>query len=147
MMYPLVRELADDGIPVTVTCRVLNIARQPYYRWLAAPVTDREWHEAHLANALFDANKARECGIVNHVVADADVLTQTLAKARQLAEQPPATLRQCKKLLREAIREPAMAAFKREVAALDGMIKSNAEAMEAMTAFMQKRKPDFSKFR
>jgi hypothetical protein len=29
-MYPLVRELADDGIPVTVTCRVLNIARQPY---------------------------------------------------------------------------------------------------------------------
>ena len=24
MMYPLVRELADDGIPVTVTCRVLK---------------------------------------------------------------------------------------------------------------------------
>jgi putative transposase len=35
MMYPLVRELAADGIPVTVTCRVLKIARQPYYRWLA----------------------------------------------------------------------------------------------------------------
>ena len=28
-MYPLVRELAADGIPVTVTCRVLKIARQP----------------------------------------------------------------------------------------------------------------------
>jgi hypothetical protein len=25
MMYPLVRELAGDGIPVTVTCRVLKI--------------------------------------------------------------------------------------------------------------------------
>ena len=37
MMYPLVRELAVDGIPVTVTCRVLKIARQPYYRWLAEP--------------------------------------------------------------------------------------------------------------
>ena len=36
-MYPLVRELAVDGIPVTVTCRVLKIARQPYYRWLAEP--------------------------------------------------------------------------------------------------------------
>ena len=35
MMYPLVRELAGDGIPVTVTCRVLKLARQPYYRWLA----------------------------------------------------------------------------------------------------------------
>jgi hypothetical protein len=29
MIYPLVREVADDGIPVTVTCRVLNIARAP----------------------------------------------------------------------------------------------------------------------
>ena len=26
MMYPLVRELAADGIPVTVTCRVLKLA-------------------------------------------------------------------------------------------------------------------------
>ena len=31
MMYPVVRELAEDGIPVTVTCRVLKIARQPHY--------------------------------------------------------------------------------------------------------------------
>jgi len=47
MMYPLVRELAVDGIPVTVTCRVLKIARQPYYRWLAAPVPDAELALAH----------------------------------------------------------------------------------------------------
>jgi putative transposase len=57
MTYPLVRELAADGIPVAVTCRVLKIARQPYYRWLAAPVTDAEWMQAHRANALFDAHK------------------------------------------------------------------------------------------
>jgi transposase InsO family protein len=56
MMYPLVRELAVDGIPVAVTCRVLNIARQPYYRWLADPVTEAEWRAAHRANALFDAH-------------------------------------------------------------------------------------------
>ena len=57
MMYPLVRELAADGIPVTVTCRVLRLARQPYYRWLSEPVTDAEWNEAHLANAIFDAHR------------------------------------------------------------------------------------------
>ena len=56
MIYPLVRELAVDGIPVTVTCRVLKIARQPYYRWLAQPVTDAELVEAYRANALFDAH-------------------------------------------------------------------------------------------
>jgi transposase InsO family protein len=57
MIYPLVRELAVDGVPVTVTCRVLKIARQPYYRWLAQPVTDAEWVQAHRANALFDAHR------------------------------------------------------------------------------------------
>ncbi len=57
MIYPLVRELADDGVPVTVTCRVLKIARQPYYRWLANTVTDKVLDEAHLANAVFDAHR------------------------------------------------------------------------------------------
>jgi putative transposase len=57
MMYPLVRELAVDGIPVAVTCRVLKIARQPYYRWLAAPVTARDLVTAYRADALFDAHR------------------------------------------------------------------------------------------
>ena len=50
-------ELAADGIPVAVTCRVLNIARQPYYRWLARPVTSAEQVAAYRANALFDAHR------------------------------------------------------------------------------------------
>jgi transposase InsO family protein len=52
-----VSELAADGIPVAVTCRVLKLARQPYYRWRAAPVTDAELTEAYRANALFDAHR------------------------------------------------------------------------------------------
>lgn len=56
MMYPLVREFAADGVPVAVTCRVLQIARQPYYRWLAEPVSDRLLAEAHLTNTVFDAH-------------------------------------------------------------------------------------------
>lgn len=50
-------ELAADGIPVAVTCRVLKIARQPYYRWLTKPVTDAEYAQAYRANALFDAHR------------------------------------------------------------------------------------------
>lgn len=50
-------ELAASGIPVTVTCRVLKLARQPYYRWLAAPLTPSEVVEAYRANALFDAHR------------------------------------------------------------------------------------------
>jgi putative transposase len=52
-----VSELAADGIPVAVTCRVLKLARQPYYRWRANPVTDAERAEAYRANALFDAHR------------------------------------------------------------------------------------------
>ncbi|MGC5028282.1 MULTISPECIES: IS3 family transposase [Tsukamurella] len=57
MMYPLVQELAADGIPVTVTCRVLKLARQPYYRWLKDAVTTADRVAADRANALFDAHR------------------------------------------------------------------------------------------
>ncbi|WP_395098275.1 IS3 family transposase [Streptomyces noursei] len=56
-IYPLVKELAGDGVPVTVTCRVLKLARQPYYRWLEKPVASAVLEEAYRANALFDAHR------------------------------------------------------------------------------------------
>ncbi|MGW1986257.1 IS3 family transposase [Streptomyces collinus] len=56
-IYPLVKELAVDGVPVTVTCRVLKLARQPYYRWLVKPVADAVLEESYRANALFDAHR------------------------------------------------------------------------------------------
>ena len=93
----------------------------------------------------FDARKAHEAGLVNAVVPDA--LEAAMAKARELAAQPPSALRTCKRLLREAMRAPALEAFDREVAEINRMIRGNPEAMEAMTAFMQKRKPDFSRFK
>ncbi len=55
MMYPLVRETATTAaphrVPVAVTCRVLNLPRQPYYRWLASPVTDTN-SRRHTGQAL-----------------------------------------------------------------------------------------------
>jgi transposase InsO family protein len=52
-----VKELAADRIPVAVTCRVLKLARQPYYRWLADPIVKAEVVEAYRSNALFDAHR------------------------------------------------------------------------------------------
>ena len=57
MIYPLVKELAAHGIPVAVTCRVLQLSRAPFYRWLAAPVSMNALERAHLANTLFDAHR------------------------------------------------------------------------------------------
>ena len=55
-MYPLVRELAEDGIPVTVSCRVLKLARSAYYRWLDEPIAESQLDEAYLANAIHTAH-------------------------------------------------------------------------------------------
>jgi putative transposase len=57
MIFPVVRDLAGDGIPVTVTCRVLKLCRQQYYRWLDQPFTEAELDEAYVANAVFDAHR------------------------------------------------------------------------------------------
>jgi transposase InsO family protein len=54
MTYPLVTDLAADGVPVAVTCRVLGFSKQGYYRWKTNPVTERDWVDAHLVNAAFD---------------------------------------------------------------------------------------------
>ncbi len=83
MMYPIIRELAVDGIPVAVSCRVLNVARQPYYRWLNKPVGPVEARRRVLADAIgeahvddpefgyrFLADEVRQAG---HVVCDRTV--------------------------------------------------------------------------
>jgi hypothetical protein len=51
MIYPLVTDLADEGIPVALTCRVLGFSKQAYYKWRANPVTQRDWDDAHLIHA------------------------------------------------------------------------------------------------
>ena len=49
-------DLAATGIPVTVSCRVLQLARQPYYCWLRTPFKVAEQHRAERMNALIDAH-------------------------------------------------------------------------------------------
>lgn len=60
MMYPLVRDLAAKDaplrVPITVACRVLGFSPQAFHKWVKNPVSDRDWGEAHLINAAFDAH-------------------------------------------------------------------------------------------
>ncbi len=54
MSYPLVLDLAADGIPVAVTCRVPGFSKQAFYAWRHNPIRQRDWDEAHLVNAAID---------------------------------------------------------------------------------------------
>jgi hypothetical protein len=54
MIFPLVLDLAADGIPVTVICRVLGFSKQAFYAWKKQPCSQRDWDDAHLINAALD---------------------------------------------------------------------------------------------
>jgi transposase InsO family protein len=54
MRYPLVLDLAAEGFPVAVTCRVLGFSAQAFYAWKRSPLCQRDWDEAHLINAAVD---------------------------------------------------------------------------------------------
>jgi putative transposase len=69
MRYPLVLDLAADGIPVAVTCRVLGFSKQAFYAWLRSPVSQRDWDEAHLINAALDIH-ADDPGFGYRFIAD-----------------------------------------------------------------------------
>ena len=95
--------------------------------------------------APFGAGTARELGIVNEVYADRDLLVEAKSKAAQLAEKPPAALRITKALLKHTTAGAKAEAMEREAKQFL-MLLQGPEAREAMTAFMQRRKPDFSNF-
>jgi transposase InsO family protein len=54
MMFPLVQDLAAEGIPVRLTCGVLGFTPQSFYKWRARPCSQRDLDDAHLTNALAD---------------------------------------------------------------------------------------------
>jgi len=93
----------------------------------------------------FGAEAARDLGLVNQVFTDQELPAAALARAKQLAEKPPNSLRTTKTLLKSASAEAIKEAMARERVQFAALLQG-AEAKEAMAAFMERRKPDFSRF-
>jgi enoyl-CoA hydratase/carnithine racemase len=98
--------------------------------------------ELVLLGLPFDAKRAAELGLVTRVVADQQLLPTATAAAQQLAVKPPAALQSCKRLIRSSTRELLERAVKLENEEFSARVRS-AEAKEAFTAFLEKRKPNF----
>ena len=98
--------------------------------------------ELVLLGLPFDAKRAAELGLVTRVVADQQLLATATAAAQQLAVKPPAALQSCKRLMRSSTRELLERAVKLENEEFSVRVRS-AEAKEAFTAFIEKRKPNF----
>jgi enoyl-CoA hydratase/carnithine racemase len=100
--------------------------------------------ELILLGTPFDAARAAELGLVTQVVSDKDVLATATETARKLATKPAAALQASKRLMKQPFREQIKAAMKAENQEFSTQIRS-ADAKEALTAFLEKRKPDFTK--
>ena len=101
--------------------------------------------ELLLLGKPFNAEKALAAGIVTEIVPDGDLFEHALEAAAGIAKLPPSSVRMTKALMKTryagAVRE-AMAAEGEKFRAQLGA----PEAKEAMQAFFEKRKPDFSRF-
>lgn len=106
---------------------------------------------ALLANELlmlgetFDATTALRAGIVNAAMPDGAVLAAAEEKARILAAKPPVALGVAKSLIRRAEAARLAEQMDEEFARFDALLHGP-EVAEALAAFNEKRRPDFSRF-
>jgi enoyl-CoA hydratase/carnithine racemase len=101
--------------------------------------------ELLLLGAPFDAEAAERIGLVSRVVLPAELVEGAMALAEALALKPPASLRLTKRLLRRHT-HARLAETMQEEGRLFTERLASPEAREALTAFLEKRKPDFSRF-
>ena len=100
--------------------------------------------ELILLGAPFDARRAAELGMVTQVLPDKDVLARATETAQKLAAKPAAALQASKRLMKQPFREQITAAMKAENEEFSAQVRSE-DAKEAFTAFLEKRKPDFTR--
>jgi len=90
------------------------------------------------------ADEAVECGLALRAVATDELMSVTMDLARRIAKMPVASLSATKRVVIESRIDAVRAARAREDRAFTGMIGQPAN-MEAITAFLEKREPDFSR--
>jgi enoyl-CoA hydratase/carnithine racemase len=100
--------------------------------------------EALLLGEPFMAEAALEVGLVNRVLPPTEANAFAQQQARKLAAKPLSSLTETKRLLKSAQTAAVLERMQEEGQVFRRMLTEPA-AKEAFGAFMQKRKPDFSK--
>ena len=100
--------------------------------------------EALLLGEAFFAEAALEVGLVNKILPPTETNAFAQAQARKLAAKPLSALVETKRLMKGGQADAVAQRMAEEGKSFGRMLREPA-AREAFTAFMEKRKPDFSK--
>jgi enoyl-CoA hydratase/carnithine racemase len=102
--------------------------------------------EKLMLGETFSAQEACAMGLVNKVLPTAELFAFAQAQAAKLVALPTSSLRATKRLMKGK-QLAAIEAKIEEESKLFGEMLISKEAKEAFTAFFEKRKPDFTKFK
>ncbi len=101
--------------------------------------------ELFLLGEPFSGAQAAQMGIATQAVPWDELTVYASEKIARLAKQPPAAIKRSKKLLKESQRAAIEISLKTEfVGFAEGL--GSEECKESVTAFFEKRPPDFSRF-
>tara|TARA_B100000945_G_scaffold64888_1_gene48507 strand:- start:148 stop:936 length:789 start_codon:yes stop_codon:yes gene_type:complete len=98
-----------------------------------------------LSGEAFNSQRAHEIGFINGVVEQSELMDVAMKKAKSISVLAPTPVRLAKQMMKEHFVNQLIEANEKEFNSFIERMKSP-EALEAMQAFMQKRKPDFSQF-
>ncbi|MDF9828132.1 enoyl-CoA hydratase/carnithine racemase [Ereboglobus sp. PH5-10] len=113
---------------------------------LAQRIGSAKASELILLGEPLTAEKALTLGLINDMVTEGGVMEFALARCAKLAAQPASAVRDAKALLKKAHQPAITDAIAREAEVFLRRL-SSPEAKEALSAFTEKRKPDFSRFK
>jgi methylglutaconyl-CoA hydratase len=110
--------------------------------FLRRQVGERNMRELLLASELIDAERAKEIGLVNRVVAENELMGEALKFADSVLQGAPGAVAQTKQLIDElwwrSVKQDVDLALKYHMQA-----RESAEAREGIAAFNEKRKPNW----
>lgn len=89
------------------------------------------------------AERLQHFGLINHLVAPADVLPKALSIATRIAANGPVAIREIKRAVHDATGRSYDEGFALETSAM-GRVMATADAREGPRAFIERRKPQFT---
>ncbi len=110
--------------------------------WLTRRVGAQRAAELAYTGRVFDAREALSMGIVLEVVKDEELLKRTMVLANAIAAQPPLATRHSRTLLKSALKDDLKTHLSL-CAQLQGECHNQEDHLEAVSAFLEKRKPNY----